>query len=57
MRTLGLSHSEEEHIRAIYSLKTSIKDHLGMIYYITDIQAQCMASIISHLETVAVRKW
>lgn len=41
----------------LWKKKTSIRDHLGMIYYITDIQAQCIASIISHLEAVAVRKW
>lgn len=26
-------------------------------YYVLEIQAQCMAAIISHLETVAVMKW
>lgn len=30
---------------------------LCMTYYIIDIQAQCRATIISHLETVAVVKW
>lgn len=30
---------------------------LCMTYYIMDIQAQCMATIIPHLEAVAVVKW
>lgn len=55
--TGSLSFPRENTFESFIPPKNKHQRSLCMTYYIMDIQAQCMASIISHLEAVAVMKW